>query len=65
MDNATVDNRSESRPGPVLQSALVAHYAWSLGGALYLYHVILPALRKSGRLIVDGEPYPAPTLSAQ
>jgi hypothetical protein len=57
-----VDARPEAAPGPVKLSALVSYYARSFGGALYLYHVVIPALERSGRLVSDCEPYPAPVL---
>lgn len=55
----------ESRPGGVRLSELIAYHARSFGGAFYLYHAVIPNLKRSGRLIVDAPDYPEPVFYAK
>ena len=52
----------ERRPGRVSLAELIRYYARSYGGAMYLYHVVIPSLKRSGRLILDAPDYPEPVV---
>ena len=60
QDNPRAEVPPERRPGRVSLAELIRHYARSYGGAIYLYHVVIPGLKRSGRLELDAPDYPEP-----
>jgi hypothetical protein len=55
----------EQKPGPVRYADLTAFYCRSWGGAIHLHHVVLPALRASGRIDPEAGRGDEPTLDGK